>query len=77
MRVAHLPDGSRCGIRAPMHDQEKPVVRPYVRVPDLQKAVREAERLGAMIALPRMEMPGHGAIAIYIHGGVDQGLWEI
>ena len=25
--VATLSDGGRCGIRAPMHDQEKPIVR--------------------------------------------------
>lgn len=38
--VAELPNGSRCGIRAP-------------------------------------EIPGHGTIAIYIHGGVEQGLWQL
>jgi len=29
--VAVLPNGSLCGIRAPMHELEKPTVRTYVR----------------------------------------------
>jgi uncharacterized protein len=33
--VAELPSGSRIGIRAPMHEQETPVVRMDVRVADL------------------------------------------
>lgn len=75
--VAELPNGSRCGIRAPMHELEKPIVRTYVRVADLKQAAARAEQLGAMLALPYMEIPGHGTIAIYIHGGVEQGLWQL
>ena len=36
--LASLPDGSLCGIRAPMHEQEKPTVRTYVRVADVENA---------------------------------------
>ena len=75
--LATLPDGSQCGIRAPMHDQEDPVVRPYIRVADLEKAVGDAVRMGATIMLDRMELPGRGVIAIYGHGGVQQGLWQL
>ena len=75
--VAELPDGSLCGIRAPMHDQEEPIVRTYLRVTDLKAAVRKAEELGAEIALDFMEMPGYGTIAIYFHGGIQQGLWQL
>ena len=75
--VATLPGGSLCGIRAPMNEQEEPVVRTYLRVADLETAVQEAEQLGAEIALPSMELPGHGTIAIYLHGGIQQGLWQI
>ena len=75
--VATLPDGSLCGIRAPMHEQEKPVVRTYIRVTDLEAAVKGAEQLGATFLLPPMEIPGHGMIAIYSHGGVEQGLWQV
>ncbi len=37
--VASLPGGSLCGIRAPMHDQEKPIVRTYLRVTDIESAI--------------------------------------
>ncbi len=75
--VATLPDGSLCGIRAPMHAQEKPTVRTYLRVTDIEAAVREAAKLGAEIALAPTEIPGHGRIAIYLHGGIEQGLWQV
>ena len=75
--VATLPDGSLCGIRAPMHDQEKPIVRTYLRVNDIEAAVQRAAQLGANIALEPMEIPGHGKIAIYLYGGIEQGLWQV
>ncbi|MDH3628714.1 MAG: hydroxylase [Acidobacteriota bacterium] len=75
--VAKLPGGSLCGIRAPLHEQENPVVRTYLRVTDIDSAVQEAEKLGATIALPPMEMPGAGKIAIYLFGGIEQGLWQV
>lgn len=75
--VAEMPGGGLCGIRAPMHEQEAPIVRPYVRVADLQNAVKKAAGSGAEILLESMEIPGHGTIAIYSHGGVQQGLWQI
>ena len=75
--VATLPGGALCGIRAPMHAEETPIVRTYLRVPDIQEAVRQAARLGAEIALEPVELPGHGTIAIYMHGGIQQGLWQV
>ncbi len=75
--TATMPDGSLCSIRAPMHDQEKTVVRTYLRVDDLDAAVKRAADLGAEIAIERMEIPGYGVIAIYFMGGVEQGLWEV
>jgi predicted enzyme related to lactoylglutathione lyase len=75
--LATLHGGSLCGIRAPLHELEKPIVRSYIRVTDIESAVREAERLGAQIALERMELPGYGTIAIYLHGGIEQGLWQL
>lgn len=76
-RVATLPDGSLCGIRAPMHEQEQPIVRTYLHVPDLDAAVAKAAELGAEIALPRLEIPGYGAVAIYFLGGIEQGVWQL
>jgi predicted enzyme related to lactoylglutathione lyase len=75
--VAEVPGGSLFGIRACMHASEKPVVRTYMRVKDLKQSVQQAEELGATIALPHMAIPGHGKIAIYTHGGVEQGLWQV
>lgn len=74
--VAGLPDGSMCGIRAPMHEQEKPIVRTNLRVTDIEAAVKRAAELGATIALEPMEIPGRGTVAIYFIGGIEQGLWQ-
>ena len=76
-RVAQLPDGSLCGVRAPMHDQEEPIVRNYVRVDDVEQAVAAARDTGAFVALEPTELPGHGTIAIYFIGGIEQGVWEL
>jgi predicted enzyme related to lactoylglutathione lyase len=75
--VANLPGGSLCGIRAPMHSTEKPIVRTYLRVTDIQASVQRAAQLGAKILLERLEIPGHGIIAIYKNGGIEQGLWQV
>jgi len=75
--VASLPDGSLCGIRAPMSEHETPIVRTYLMVADVENAVRDAERLGATIALGPTELPGHGRIAIYMVGGIEQGIWQV
>jgi predicted enzyme related to lactoylglutathione lyase len=75
--VATLPDGTLCGIRAPMHPTETPTVRTYVRVTDLEAAVQAAVKLGGEIALEATEIPGRGRIAIYLYGGIQQGLWQL
>ena len=75
--VAKLDDGSLCGIRAPMHEQETPTVRTYIRVTNVETAIQEAAQLGATIALEPMELPGHGMIAIYMYGGIQQGIWQV
>lgn len=75
--VATQPNGSRCGIRAPMHEQEKPIVRTYLRVTDIETAVQTAAQLGAKIALAPVEISGHGKVAIYLHGGMELGLCQV
>jgi len=76
-RTATLKGGGRIGVRAPMHESETPVVRPYILVQDIQAAVKAAEAAGAMIAHPPLEIPGHGTFAIYILGGIQHGLWQL
>ena len=75
-RTAALEGGGMIGVRAPMRESEHPVVRPYVLVDDIQAAIESAAAAGAEIAMPPMEIPGHGKFAIYILGGIEHGLWQ-
>jgi predicted enzyme related to lactoylglutathione lyase len=52
------------------------VVRPYWLVDDIDAAVAAVERAGGEIAVPPMEIPGHGTFAIYILGGTEHGFWK-
>jgi predicted enzyme related to lactoylglutathione lyase len=76
-RTARMRDGGRIGVRAPMRETEEPVVRPYVLVKDIDAAVKAAEAAGSRVAMPPTNIPGHGTCAIYIHGGIDHGLWQL
>jgi predicted enzyme related to lactoylglutathione lyase len=76
-RTAALPGGGLVGVRAPMHESEEPVVRPYWLVDDIVAAVAAAVEAGGEIAHPPMEIPGHGTFAIYIQGGIHHGLWQL
>jgi predicted enzyme related to lactoylglutathione lyase len=75
-RTAALPDGGLVGVRAPMHDAEEPVVRPYWLVDDIEAAVATAVKSGGEVAHPPLEIPGRGTFAIYIQGGIQHGLWK-
>ncbi|MHC5001712.1 MAG: VOC family protein [Planctomycetota bacterium] len=76
-RTALLKDGGRIGVRAPLRESEEPVVRPYALVDDIEAAVKAAEKSGAKVALPPMEIPGQGTFSIYILGGIEHGLWQL
>lgn len=76
-RTAPLADGGLVGVRAPLRETEGPVVRPYWLVADIDAALAAAVRAGGEIAHPPMEIPGHGAFAIYLQGGSDHGLWQL
>lgn len=76
-RTANLEDGGLIGVRAPLRATEEPVVRPYILVDDIQAAVKAAEKAGATVALPPMEIPGRGTFSIYILGGIEHGLWQL
>ena len=75
-RTADLKDGGRIGVRAPMHDAEKPAVRPYVLVEDIQAALKQAEASGGTTMVPAMQIPGQGTIALYNLGSIEHGLWQ-
>ncbi|MEM7281917.1 MAG: hydroxylase [Pseudomonadota bacterium] len=76
-RTAKLDTGGMLGIRAPMHEAENSVVRSYILVEDIKAAVDSAAKAGAQVALPPMELPGHGTCAIVIQGGIESGFWQL
>jgi predicted enzyme related to lactoylglutathione lyase len=76
-RTAALPGGGLVGVRAPMHETEQPVVRPYWLVDNIESALAAAVGAGGELAHPPLEIPGHGTFAIYIKGGIHHGLWQL
>lgn len=75
-RTAALAGGGLVGVRAPLHESEEPVVRPYWLVDDIEAALAAAVEAGGQVAHPPLEIPGHGTFAIYIQGGIHHGLWK-
>ncbi len=76
-RTAPLANGGIIGVRAPMHESEDPVIRPYLLVEDIDAAAEAVVGAGGEIAHPPMEIPGFGKFAIYIQGGNQHGLWQL
>lgn len=76
-RLATLSDGTQIGVRAPMHDAEAAATRPYFLVEDIEAAVAAAEKAGALIAHPAMEIPGRGKFALYFLNKGEFGLWQL
>lgn len=76
-RTAALAGGGLVGVRAPLRETEEPVVRPYWLVQDIQASVAAVVQAGGEVAVPPMEIPGHGTFAIYLQGGNDHGLWQL
>lgn len=76
-RTAPMPGGGLVGVRAPLHESEEPVVRPYWLVDDIDAALAAAVEAGGVVAHPPLEIPGHGTFAIYIQGGNHHGLWML
>lgn len=75
--IADAPGGGRISIRAPMHDQETPTIRPYMLTNDIDESLKAAETAGAMIAMAATEVPGQGKFAIYFVDDAQHGLWQI
>ena len=51
-RVATQADGTLVGVRKPLATHEQPIMRTYLAVEDIQRAVKKAEDSGATIAYP-------------------------
>jgi len=75
-RVAEAPDGSLIGVRAPLAEHERPIIRTYLEVEDIGAAVKEAEAAGAVVAYPPTRQGDTGTWAIYSLGDVQLGLWQ-
>ena len=75
-RVAEVPDGSLIGVRAPLAEHEQPIIRTYLEVEDIARAIKEAEAAGAVIAYPPTQQGDTGTWAIYFLGDVQIGLWQ-
>lgn len=60
-----------------MRPNEALVVRPYWLVDDINKALEHVVQQNAVVAMPRTEIPGKRFFAIYLHGGIEQGFWEL
>ena len=52
-------------------------MRTHIRVADIEDSIERAAKLGATVALGPTEMPGRGMIAIYLVGGIEQGIWQV
>jgi predicted enzyme related to lactoylglutathione lyase len=76
-RTARLASGGLLGVRAPLNDGERPVVRPYILVKDIEAAVAAAAKAGAEIIVPPMKISGHGTCAIVYQGKIESGLFQV
>jgi predicted enzyme related to lactoylglutathione lyase len=75
-RVAQAADGTLIGVRAPLGDSEKPIIRTYKAVDDINAAIKKAEAAGAVVAYPPTQQGDTGTWAIYILDGEQFGLWQ-
>ena len=75
-QVATHADGTLVGIRKPLGEHERPIMRTYLAVDDIQHAVQQAEDAGAEIAYPPTRQGQRGTFAIVIQGDVQHGLWQ-
>lgn len=75
-RTAQLPGGTLLGVRSPLAEHDKPIVRHYVATDDIAQAVRAAEGRGALVAYPPTEQGDYGTFAIVLLDGVQHGLWQ-
>lgn len=76
-RTVRLANGELLGVRAPMHAGERPAVRPYILVEDIEAAVVAAEKSGAVVIVPPMRIPSHGTCDIVLVSGIESGLWQV
>ena len=75
-RTAALAGGGRIGVRKPLHESETPVVRPYLRVEDIDAAFGRVEAAeGQVMMAPTPDQHG-GRFVIYLLGGIQHAIWQ-
>ena len=75
-RTAALAGGGRIGVRAPLHETETPVVRPYLKVEDMEAAFGQVEAAESQVLMaPTPDQKG-GHFAIYLLGGIQHAVWQ-
>ena len=75
-RVSQGENGTLIGVRAPLAEHDVPIVRTYIAVDDIDKAIKRAEAEGAVIAYPPTKQGDTGTWAIYILDEIQHGLWQ-
>lgn len=75
-KVADAAGGSLIGVRAPLAEHEQPIIRTYLEVDDIAKAIKGAEAAGGVVAYPPTKQGETGTWAIYFLGDVQFGLWQ-
>jgi len=75
--VTEIPGHGQLGIRAPLHNDETPVVRPYVLVNDIENAVNMARQSGSTIIHAPLDIAGFGTFAIAETGGIQHGFVQV
>ncbi|HWO57640.1 MAG TPA: hypothetical protein VNN55_08760 [bacterium] len=75
-RVAKAADGSLIGVRAPLAEHEQPIIRTYLEVADIAKAIKDAEAAGGVVAYGPTQQGDTGTWAIYFLGDLQFGLWQ-
>ena len=75
-RVSQNESGTLVGVRAPLAEHDVPIVRTYIAVDDIEKAIKGAEAAGAVVAYPPTKQGDTGTWAIYIADGTQHGLWQ-
>ena len=75
-RVARCADGSLIAIRRPLAAHEQPIVRSYLAVDDIDRAVRDAVTVGAVTVWGPERLGPWGAFAILFHGQLQLALWQ-
>ena len=65
------------GMQASQWPNNQSLWLPYVEVADVRKTIAKAEKTGAQILIDHMDVPGMGALGVFIDpNGAALGVWQ-